>query len=128
MQEQKISWDEYFLNIAVAVSQRASCPRAKVGAVIVDRDHRIVSVGYNGAPSGSKECIEVGCEIINGHCVKAIHAEENAIYNAYDSGQYERLRGATMYTTLSCCPSCKQIAEHSMIRRFKSLMKYGDHL
>lgn len=57
------TWEQYFHGIAAAVSLRATCPRASVGAVIVSEGHRILSTGYNGAPPGEAHCLDVGCRI-----------------------------------------------------------------
>lgn len=79
----RISWNEYFLNIAEMVSTRATCPRASVGCVIVNPfDHTIVSTGYNGAPAGAVHCGDVGCTMRDGHCLLAVHAEDNAVQQA----------------------------------------------
>jgi dCMP deaminase len=71
-------WDEYFMQIAHTVSSRATCPRAAVGCVLM-RDHRILTTGYNGAPRGVAHCTEVGCTLVNEHCLRATHAEANAV-------------------------------------------------
>ena len=71
-------WDEYFMQIAHTVGTRATCPRASVGCVLV-RDHRILTTGYNGAPRGVAHCTEVGCTLVNEHCLRATHAEANAV-------------------------------------------------
>lgn len=95
------NWDEYFIGIAKAVSTRATCLRRKYGAVIT-KDNIIVSTGYNGAPSGMKDCLEVGkctrkeLRIPHGERYElchSIHAEANAIIRA----SIEELRGATIY-------------------------------
>jgi dCMP deaminase len=102
------AWDPYFLIIADAVSLRMSCDRARVGAVIVSSDHRILSTGYGGAPSGVPSCDEVGHDLveINGRqsCVRTIHAEKNAIITAARHGV--KLGGGTLYTTASPCRDC----------------------
>ena len=94
-------WDEYFIGIAKAVSARATCLRRKYGAVIT-RDKIIVSTGYNGAPSGMRDCIEVGrctrkeLQIPHGERYElchSVHAEANAIIRA----SVDELRGATIY-------------------------------
>ena len=72
------SWIEYFVQIAGVVSTRSTCPRARCGAVIT-KDHRILSTGYNGSPSGAPHCTDQGCLMEDGHCQRAIHAEVNAI-------------------------------------------------
>jgi dCMP deaminase len=111
-------WDTYFMIIADAVSMRASCDRARVGAVIVV-DKRIMSTGYNGAPSGVASCDEVGHDLveINGRksCVRVIHSEKNAIITAARHGV--RLAGATLYTTASTCRDCYMAALQTGIKR-----------
>lgn len=113
-----ISWDEYFLNIAEAVSKRASCYRASVGCVLVDDDKRILSTGYNGAPRGRFGCtmqggcyrdhkkIESGTELEK--CAAAgAHAEVNAIINAARHGV--SIKDSILYLVGhdSCCCSCQ---------------------
>jgi dCMP deaminase len=94
-------WDEYFIGIAKAVAARATCLRRKYGAVIT-KDNIIVSTGYNGAPSGMKDCLEVGrctrkeLQIPHGERYElchSVHAEANAIIRA----SVAELRGATIY-------------------------------
>lgn len=111
-------WDAYFLDIARAVSSRASCRRRKVGAVLVDSRHRIIATGYNGAPSGLPDCLEGACprgllsyaEVSEfshyddpespGFCI-AVHAEENALLHA------PRIEtGVFCYVTAKPCPHC----------------------
>lgn len=105
MKSIKPSWDEYFFRIAVEVSTRASCPRKKHGCVIVDKtSHRILSTGYNGAPSGYSSCDEVGCYLIDNHCKRAEHAERNAIYSAASHGI--SLNGSIAYVTGQPCVDC----------------------
>lgn len=87
-------WDLFFIRIAKEVSSRSTCPRAAVGAVIV-KDNNIISTGYNGAPAGEPHCLDVGCKIVDGHCTRATHAEENAILQAVKYGV--PLEGATLY-------------------------------
>ncbi|KKP29241.1 MAG: Deoxycytidylate deaminase [Parcubacteria group bacterium GW2011_GWA2_31_28] len=74
------SWNKYFMHIAELISTRATCRDRKFGAVIIDNDNkRILSTGYNGSSSGLPHCNDNGCKEINGHCVRTIHAEQNAI-------------------------------------------------
>ena len=87
-------WDLYFIRIAFEVASRSTCPRALVGAVIV-KDNRILSTGYNGAPAGKPHCSEEGCNLVNDHCTRAVHAETNAIAQAAKHGI--PLEGATLY-------------------------------
>lgn len=89
------SWHEYFMAIAREVSTRASCPRASCGAVIVSQDHRILSTGYNGSPSGRPSCQEIGCSLDADHCQTAIHAEVNAV--AWAARKGISLEGSRLY-------------------------------
>ena len=98
----RASWDQYFMDIAVVVATRSTCPRKHVGAVIV-RDKTILSTGYNGSVRGLPHCDEVGHMMVDGHCVRTIHAEVNAIIQAAKNGA--RIDGASIYVTAS--PRCK---------------------
>ncbi len=115
------SWDEYFMQIARVVATRATCPRRSVGAVIV-LDRRILTTGYNGAPRGLRHCPPdgpykdwpEGC-MMNGHCVRAVHAEQNAIVQAALNGV--STRGATLYVTCQPCNACaKMIVNAGIVR------------
>lgn len=110
-------WDEYFLRIADAVSQRADCTRSLVGAVLVDENHRIVSTGYNGAPSSVPGCLTDGAcprgrlsyddlppESDYGNCI-ALHAERNAILYA----NVDEREGTTLYITRRPCTDCHEL-------------------
>ncbi len=93
------------MDIALAVSVRGTCDRARVGAVVTI-DNRIVSTGYNGSPSGLPHCDEVGHYMVDGHCCRTIHAEENAILQAASLGI--KVEGATMYVTHEPCMNCRK--------------------
>lgn len=112
--EDRISWDEYFMNIARQVATRATCDRKQVGAVIV-RDKTILSTGYNGSIRGLPHCSDAGHLIEDGHCVRTVHAEANAICQAARNGV--RIEGADIYTTASPCWSCFRLIANSSIRR-----------
>lgn len=99
-------WDEYFMQIARTVATRATCPRLAVGAVLV-RDHRILTTGYNGAPRGVSHCTEAGCIVVSDHCVRATHAEANAIVQGALHGV--SLAGATAYCTHQPCVGCSKL-------------------
>jgi dCMP deaminase len=96
-------WDEYFMEVARTVATRATCPRASVGAVVV-RDHRILTTGYNGAPPHVAHCTEVGCLIVNDHCVRSTHAEANAVIQGARHGV--SLEGSSLYATHQPCLGC----------------------
>ena len=109
-------WGRYFLDIAWAVSARASCPRARCGAVLVGPDNRILATGYNGAPAGAPHCLEDGCLMADGHCQRSVHAEVNAVAQAARWGV--RVAGATAYVVRTntggsvgagCCRECLKV-------------------
>lgn len=109
-QEQALTrpdWDLWFTRLAYIVAQRASCRRKRVGAIIVDEDHRIISTGYNGAPRGMPDCLEAGCDLrtIDGResCVRTLHAESNAIDYAGKAAD-----GGILFATVIPCRLCAQ--------------------
>jgi dCMP deaminase len=110
----RISWDQYFMDIANQVATRATCDRKHVGAVLV-RDRTILSTGYNGSLRGLPHCDEVGHMMENGHCVATVHAEANAIIQAAKNGV--AIDGATIYTTASPCWPCFRLIANSGCRR-----------
>lgn len=108
------TWDDYFIEITLDVSRRATCLRAQVGAIVV-KDKRILTTGYNGAPKGLPHCLDEGCEIIGGHCVRSLHAEQNAILQGALHGV--SLEGGTIYTTHQPCHTCaKMIINAGLVR------------
>src|SRR3989339_1624501 len=119
------SWDEYFLKLALLVAERSTCLRHHVGAVLV-RERRILSTGYNGAPSGLKDCLELGClrdelGIPSGErheICRGIHAEQNVIIQAALHGV--SLEGATIYCTHTPCNLCAKMLVNARIKRFVS--------
>ena len=100
---QRISWDEYFMAQSHLLSLRSTCSRLSFGATIV-KDKRIVSGGYNGSIKGDEHCIDVGCKVVEGHCVRTIHAEINAILQCSKFGV--GTEGATIYVTHFPCLNC----------------------
>src|ERR1051325_5145629 len=110
----RVSWDDYFMNIAREVSTRSTCDRKFVGSVIV-RDKCILATGYNGSIRGLPHCDEEGHLMEDGHCVRTVHAEANAIVQAARNGV--RIDGATIYVTASPCWGCfKMIANAGLSR------------
>jgi dCMP deaminase len=96
-------WDSYFLKIAHAVSERSTCDRAQVGCVLV-LEKRILTTGFNGSPAGQPHCDEIGHLMVEGHCVRTIHAETNAIIQAALHGV--STKGSTCYVTHLPCINC----------------------
>jgi dCMP deaminase len=110
----RVSWDRYFMNLAVQAATRSTCPRKSVGAVVV-RDKAVLATGYNGSIRGLPHCSEVGCLIENGHCVRTVHAEANAILQAARHGV--RIAGADVYVTASPCWDCFKLIANAGIGR-----------
>jgi dCMP deaminase len=106
MEDNRPTWDEYFMLIAQTTATRSSCLRAKVGAVLVV-EKQIVATGYNGAPAGTPNCLEVGCKVIGGHCLRTVHAEANALIHAAKRGI--STRGAVIYCTHKPCLYCVKL-------------------
>lgn len=133
----RLGRDEMFMRIAGIVSERGTCVRKQVGAVMVLNSH-VVSTGYNGAPPGMPHCTEVGCDedtvykqvLGNGvtfegestGCRRAIHAEMNAI--AFAARQGARTDDATMYCTCATCANCAALLVSSGIARFVYFEEY----
>lgn len=119
-QQERPSWDEYFMKIAQVASMRSNCIKRKVGAVIV-RDRRIISTGYNGTPRGTTNCNEGGCPRCNSlassgtrldECLCS-HAEENSITQAAYHGT--SVKDGTLYTTFAPCLMCTKMIINSGI-------------
>lgn len=121
----RVSWDQYFMNIATQVATRATCDRKHVGAVIV-KNKTILSTGYNGSPRGLPHCDEVGHELkdMGGRqsCVRTVHAEANAIAQAARAGT--AVDGAYLYTTASPCYDCLKLLINAGIKKIVCLEFY----
>ncbi len=116
-------WDRYFLDLCEAISRRSTCDRGRAGCVIV-KDKRIMTTGYAGSPTGLPHCDEVGHDMRrvideNGnasqHCVRTLHAEQNAIIQAARFGI--PLDGATLYCRMTPCRTCAMMMINSGIKR-----------
>jgi dCMP deaminase len=109
----RLQWDAYWMLMAHLAATRSTCDRGPellldagrhgVGAVLV-RDRRVIATGYNGSPPGEPHCGEAGHLLVDGHCVRTLHAEENALLQCALEGVSPR--GATVYTTASPCLDC----------------------
>jgi dCMP deaminase len=124
--------DEYFLKIASVVAERSTCRRHHIGAVAV-KDKHILATGYNGAPAGLKDCLELGClrdelKIPSGErheICRGIHAEQNVIIQATLHGV--SLEGSTIYCTHTPCVLCAKMLVNAKIERFVSFGQYDDN-
>jgi len=124
------TWDAYFMEIANTVSKRATCDRGRSGCVIV-RDKQILVSGYVGSPVGLPHCDEVGHQMkktihedgsITNHCVRTVHAEQNAICQAAKRGI--ALDGATLYCRMTPCRVCAMLIINCGIKRIVCERKY----
>ena len=98
------SWNDYFMDLTEMVASRSTCDRAFVGCVLVNKDHRIVSTGYNGSVAGNPHCNDVGHTMRDGHCIATIHAEMNALL--YCAKEGISVKGCTAYVTHFPCLNC----------------------
>jgi len=123
-------WDRYFLDLCEAVSKRATCDRGRAGAVIV-KDRRIISTGYVGSPAGLPHCDEVGHDMrqvmddagnLSQHCVRTLHAEQNAIIQAAKFGV--SIEGATLYCKMTPCRTCAMMIINAGIKRVVCEKRY----
>lgn len=131
--DQRISWDEYFMQIAHLVAQRSTCLRRHVGAVIV-KDKRMLATGYNGAPSGLEHCLEIGCMreklgIPSGQrheLCRGLHAEQNAIIQASLYGS--SVKDSIIYVTNQPCIICAKMLINSGIKEIIIAQGYPDKM
>ena len=123
MSNKRPKWDEYFLKLAMLVSERATCPRMHCGCVLV-KDRRILSTGYNGSIPGDIHCEDNGCMIVDNHCVRTIHAEMNAIIQCSIHGI--STEGATAYVTNMPCTNCSKTLIAAGIKEIVIFSDYYD--
>ena len=126
------SWDEYFMEVCRAIAKRATCDRGRSGCVIA-RDHQVLATGYVGAPAGLPHCDEVGHQLkqlmhedgsVTKHCVRTVHAEQNAICQAARRGI--GIQGATLYCRMTPCRACAMMIINCGIVRVVCERKYHD--
>ena len=124
----RLSWDELFMNLAILTAKRTACRYVETGAVYVDKNHRVISIGYNGPSEGDYHCIDVGCAKVDGdpqtgelkRC-RGAHAEINGIINAIDTS---RLRGATLYSVTFPCYDCMKSLNNAGIKEIVYFEEY----
>lgn len=119
------SWDEYFLKLAMLASERATCPRMHCGCVLV-KDRFVLATGYNGSLPGQPHCEDVGCLIVDNHCVRPNHAEINALVQATRHGV--NVQGATAYITNMSCTTCAKALIAAGIKRVVVFSDFHDTL
>ncbi len=131
--EERLSWDDYFMEITRLVARRSTCLRRHVGAVIV-RDRRILATGYNGAPRGLRHCSETGClrekmNIPSGQnqeLCRGLHAEQNAIIQSALFGV--SIENSQIYTVTQPCVVCAKMIINAGINRIVFSESYPDPL
>lgn len=111
----KPSWDDYFMSLARIIATRSTCDRLSAGAVLV-KNKRIVSTGYNGSPPNLPHCDDAGHLLEEGHCVRTIHAEHNALLQAAVIGGLST-QGSTMYALYSPCIHCAKYIVAAGVKR-----------
>jgi dCMP deaminase len=124
------TWDEYFMEVCETISKRATCDRGRSGCVIA-RDKQILVTGYVGSPRGLEHCDDVGHMMkkvmhedgtVSQHCVRTVHAEQNAICQAARLGI--SLDGATLYCRMTPCRTCAMMIINCGIVRVVCQKKY----
>ncbi len=124
------SWDDYFMEVAHAISKRATCDRGRSGCVIA-RDKQLIVSGYVGSPVGFAHCDEVGHQMkkvthedgeVTEHCTRTVHAEQNAVCQAARRGI--SIAGATIYTRMTPCRTCAMLLINCGIKRVVCERKY----
>lgn len=116
-------WPDYFKAIVRAVATRSTCPRLAVGCILV-RGRQIVSTGYNGAVTGAEHCCDIGCDMVDGHCVRAVHAEVNALLQAAKLGL--AVDGCEAWVTHKPCAYCMKCLTNAGIANVHYLEEYGN--
>ena len=121
-----INWDEYFMGIALLSAMRSKDPNTKVGACIVDKDNKVISIGYNGMPAGvpEEELSWNKGEGLDSKYLYVCHAEFNAILNTRNGSS---VKGGTLYVTLFPCNECAKALIQTGIKEVVYLdNKYKD--
>ena len=133
MQNERPTWDQYFMRMAFLAASRSNCTRRKVGAVIV-KDKNVLATGYNGPPSGTVHCDVVGCirdelNVPSGErheLCRGLHAEQNAIIQAAVHGV--SIKDAVIYVTTHPCVVCSKMLMNAQIREIIYAQGYPDEL
>ncbi len=130
MKHERPSWDDYFVSLVREISKRATCDRGRSGCLIV-KEKRIVCTGYVGSPPGMEHCDEAGHLLkrvmdeeggVKMHCVRTIHAEQNALCQAAKYGI--GLDGATLYCSMEPCRTCAMLIASVGISRVVAMKRY----
>jgi len=121
----RVDWDSYFMLIAEQVATRGTCERKQVGCVLV-KDKQIISTGYNGSIAGSDHCDDIGHLMENGHCVRTIHAEVNAVAQCAKHGI--SCEGTTCYCNTLPCWNCFKTLVNAGVKKIFYRDEYSAEL
>ena len=121
MADERIAWEKYFMLQAIMLAARSTCTRLHVGAVVV-KDGRIIASGYNGSVSGTPHCTEVGDLVVDGHCIRAVHAEQNALMQLAKMGI--SADGAQVFVTDFPFVHCTKLLLQAGIKKINYLRNY----
>lgn len=106
------TWEETFFDMLTILAKRATCPRLQTAAIVVDSDHRVLGMGYNGSPKGMPHCTDNGCLMDYNHCISAVHAEANALARV----DPRLAKGASLYILHRPCLRCIQMMINYQIK------------
>lgn len=123
-QSQRLSWQDYFMANAELISKRSTCNRAYVGAVLV-KDNRIIATGYNGGVSALENCDEAGHQMEDGHCIRTVHAEMNALIQCAKEGI--STNNTEIYVTHFPCINCSKALLQAGIKKVTYKTAYNPH-
>ncbi len=123
MADKRPDWDEYFLKLAMLASERSTCPRMHCGCVLVKNKY-VVATGYNGSIPGDEHCEDAGCIVVNGHCIRTVHAEMNALVQA--ARHSVSVEGSDAYITNLPCTTCAKALISAGIKRVVVFSDFHD--
>ncbi|HRZ40989.1 MAG TPA: cytidine/deoxycytidylate deaminase family protein [Candidatus Omnitrophota bacterium] len=118
-------WDQYFMKLAMLASERATCPRMHCGCVLV-KGKNVIATGYNGSIPGDDHCEDVGCLVVDNHCMRTNHAEMNALMQAARNGN--SVDGSTAYVTTMPCTTCSKALIAAGVKRVVTFSDFHDTL
>ncbi|AND78668.1 deoxycytidylate deaminase [Streptococcus pantholopis] len=124
VKDQRLSWQDYFMANAELISKRSTCDRAFVGAVLV-KNNRIIATGYNGGVSETDNCNEVGHQMDDGHCIRTVHAEMNALIQCAKEGI--STNNTEIYVTHFPCINCTKALLQAGIKKITYKANYNPH-